>query len=337
MVRKIVGLFQYILFFGLGFFLVWWSLQKIDEKGWKDIEQAFASTRYFYILPACLALLASHYSRALRWKMLIKPLGYTPKTSNTYIAVLIGYLANLALPRLGEILKCTMLARYEKVAPEKLIGTIVAERAIDLICLIMIIAIAFFTQMDIIGSYLIDTIQQNWGGNVKRDYSILLIAIAVFVILILFTSYLLRKYSHLSFMKKFSVILQGVWHGLTSIRMVKKKGVFLLHSVFIWAMYLVSIQMGMYSLEATEQFGIIPSLSVLATGSMAMIITPSGIGAYPIFIQETMSLYGVRDTIGIAFGWLMWTVQFFQVLIAGFTAMSLLPFLNKKNTYAHPQ
>jgi uncharacterized membrane protein YbhN (UPF0104 family) len=329
MVRKLVSLFQYVLFFGLGIFLVWWSLQKIDEKGWSEIRAAFATTRYTYILPACLALLVSHYSRAIRWKMLMEPLGYTPKMSNTYIAVLIGYLANLALPRLGEVLKCTMLARYEKIAPEKLIGTIVAERAFDLICLMLIIAIAFFAQMDVIGAYMMATLRENVASRASGHLNYLIGGIILFALMLWLTTYILRKFAHLSFMKKISAVLNGIWHGLTSIRFIKNKGAFLAHSLFIWGMYLVSIQMGMYALKETEQYGLIPSLSVLATGSIAMILTPSGIGAYPLFLQETMSLYGVRDSIGIAFGWLLWTVQFFQVLIAGFIGISLLPYFNK--------
>lgn len=334
MVRKLISLLQYILFFGLGIFLVWWSLQKIDAKGWEEINAAFASTRYFYILPACLALLISHYSRAIRWKMLIEPLGHSPKMSNTYIAVLIGYLANLALPRLGEVLKCTMLARYENIAPEKLIGTIVAERAFDLICLLLIIAIAFFAQMDVIGNYLVTTLKQNFSGKVTGDLKWLLLAVALFILTILLSGYVLRKYAHLRFMKKFTTIMKGIWHGLTSIRFIRNKGAFLAHSLFIWLMYLVSIQMGMLAFMETEKFGLLPSLSVLATGSIAMILTPSGIGAYPIFIQETMALYGLRESIGIAFGWLLWTVQFFQVLLAGFIGMSLLPYFNKSKENA---
>lgn len=333
--KKVLTVLQYAFFLGLGVFLVWWSLRNVSENDWKEIKNAFLTVRVGLILPVALALLASHYSRALRWRILMEPLGYKPRISNTYIAVLIGYLANLAVPRLGEILKCTLLARYEKVPADKLVGTIVAERAFDVICLLLVMAIAFFTQTDIIGEYLSDllnSIFKNKAGQTDptRLYwlaGIGLVALGAFW-------FALKKFSHFSFVQKFKKILEGIWHGLTSVRYIKKKGWFFFHTVFIWLMYLASVQIGMFAMQDTAHYGIKPSLSVLSTGSIAMILTPSGIGAYPLFIQETMLLYGLKESLGIAFGWLMWTVQFFLILISGFAAFSLLPYFNKTKVNA---
>lgn len=328
--KKVLSLLQYAFFLGLGIFLVWWSLRKVGPSDWQDIKNAFLSVRYGLILPVALALLASHYSRALRWRILMEPMGYHPKVSNTYIAVLIGYLANLALPRLGEILKCTLLARYEKVPAEKLVGTIVAERAFDVICLLIVMATAFFTQTDIIGDYLsglLNDLVRDKAG--QTDSSKLLWFAGITLVAIGAIWFALRTFGHFSFMQKLRKILDGVWHGLTSVRHIKKKGWFFFHTVFIWTMYLASVQIGMYAMQDTAQYGLKPSLSVLSTGSIAMILTPSGIGAYPLFIQETMLLYGLKESLGIAFGWLMWTVQFFLILISGFAAFSLLPYFNK--------
>lgn len=333
--KKVLTVLQYAFFFGLGVFLVWWSLRNVSDNDWKEIKNAFLTVRVGLILPVALALLASHYSRALRWRILMEPLGYKPRISNTYIAVLIGYLANLAVPRLGEILKCTLLARYEKVPADKLVGTIVAERAFDVICLLLVMAIAFFTQTDIIGEYLsnlLNNIFKNKAGQTdpSRLYwlaGIGLVALGAFW-------FALKKFSHFSIVQKFRKILEGIWHGLTSVRYIKKKGWFFFHTVFIWLMYLASVQIGMFAMQDTAHYGIKPSLSVLSTGSIAMILTPSGIGAYPLFIQETMLLYGLKESLGIAFGWLMWTVQFFLILISGFAAFGLLPYFNKTKTNA---
>ena len=336
--KKIRSLLQYAFFLGLGLFLVWWSLRKIEGKDWLDIRNAFLHTRYLLILPVVIALLASHLSRAIRWKILIEPLGYKPKTSNTYLAVLIGYMANLAVPRLGEVLKCTILSRYEKVPADKLVGTIVAERAFDVICLLIVFTVSFLTQADIIGAYLSTKIKELLGpeGN-SVPVTKLIIVGSIILLVIIIIWYALKKYAHISFIQKIKVILKGIWHGLTSVRYIKSKGWFLFHTVFIWSMYLISVRIGMYALEETSIYGIKPSLSVLSTGSIAMILTPSGIGAYPLFVQETMSLYGLRFSMGIAFGWLMWTVQFFQILLSGFVAIVLLPYLNKtKSPHATP-
>src|SRR6185503_14370635 len=107
--KKLLSILQYILFLGLSIFLVWWSIRKISGKDWQDIQNAFRNANYWLIIPVMFCLLLSHFSRALRWKILMEPLGHKPGIFNTYMAVLIGYMANLAVPRLGEVLKCTIL------------------------------------------------------------------------------------------------------------------------------------------------------------------------------------------------------------------------------------
>lgn len=330
--KKVRSLLQYILFLGLGFFLVWWSLRKVGAKEWDDMKQALANANYWVIIPVVIALLASHYSRAIRWKIIMEPLGYRPRLANTYMAVLIGYLANLAIPRLGEILKCTVLARYEKVPADKLVGTIVAERAFDLVCLALVMTIAFLTQMDMIGSYF-SRILGNLFGSKTSQLSVAKIGIVIGLLLLVIAAVWIirKKFSHLSIVQKTSKVVKGVWAGLTSVRYVKKKGWFIFHSLFIWAMYLLSVQMGMWAMQDTAGYDLRTSLSVLSTGSIAMIVTPSGIGAYPLFVEETMALYGLKNSLGLAFGWLMWGVQFFQILLAGFVALVLLPVFNKSS------
>lgn len=332
--KKILSILQYILFLGLGIFLVWWSLRKLSSNDWNDMKAAFTSARYWLIIPVVLALLASHYSRSIRWKILIEPLGYSPRLSNTFLAVLVGYMANIAVPRLGEVLKCTFLARYEKVPAEKLVGTIVAERAFDVICLMVVIAIAFFTQTEVIGEYMSLKLSEVFGSGKKSGSGMGLIILgSLLAVGTLAAWIILKKFAHLGFVQKIRTIIKGVWHGLTSVRFIKKKGWFLFHTVFIWTMYLLSVQIGMFALADTSIYGIKPSLSTLATGSIAMILTPNGIGAYPIFVQQTMELYGLRYSIGIAFGWLMWTVQTFQILISGLIAIVVLPIINKKTAH----
>ncbi len=329
--KKILSILQYLFFLGLGIFLVWWSLRKVSPNDWADMKHSLANARYWLIIPVVIALLASHYSRAIRWKILMEPMGYEPKLSNTYLAVLIGYMANLAIPRLGEILKCTVLARYEKVPAEKLVGTIVAERAFDVICLVMVMLITLFTQTDIIGDFLSTKLRELFGSKTGSTSSGKLFIIAgVLLLMIGLLWFVFKKFGHISLVQKIKKIIKGVGHGLVSVRYIKKKGWFVFHTLFIWAMYLLSVRIGMFAMSETAVYGFKPSLSVLSTGSIAMILTPSGIGAYPFFVQGTMELYGLREIIGKAFGWLMWSVQFFQQLLSGFVALTLLPYLNKK-------
>lgn len=337
--KKIVSYLQYALFLGLAIFLVWWSVKKIPDTEWVNIKAAIGRAKYWLIIPVMGSLLLSHYSRALRWKILMEPLGYKPRTANTYLAVLIGYLANLAFPRLGEVLKCTVLARYEKVPADKLVGTIVAERAIDVLCLIAVITLATLTQIDVIGGYVggkVDQIISSKASQFTPGRIILLVIILV--ALIAAAIFVFRKFAHIGFVQKIKKILAGIWGGIMSVRYVKQKGWFIFHSIFIWAMYLVSTWIGLYALEETSIYGIKEALSVLSTGSLAMVMpTPGGLGIYHIFVQQTLVLYGLNEGIGLAFGLLMWTVQFFQMLISGFVALALLPYFNKQQNNAYAQ
>ena len=332
MKKKLLGLIKYAFFLGLGIFLVWWSLRKIDSNDWNDIKKSFENADYWLIIPVICTLLLSHLSRAMRWKILMEPLGYNPKLSNTYMAVLIGYMANLALPRLGEVLKCTILARYEKVPADKLIGTIVAERAFDVICLMIVIAITVLIQADIIGEYvstLLSSIVKSKTSSFSSGRIIIFAGAVIFLVFAIW--FIFKKFAHLDLIKKIKIVLAGIWSGVISVRYLKKKKWFIFHSIFIWVMFLLSVQIGMWGLKETAGYGIPEALSVLSIGSLAMIIpTPGGIGIYPIFVQQTMLLYGLRESIGFAFGSLMWGVQFFQMLFSGFVAIILLPYLNKK-------
>ena len=160
--KRLIPILQFIVFFGLGLFLVWWSIHKMDDKNWQDCKNALHHAKYFLFIPVFFILTLSHISRAIRWKILMKPMGYAPRLLNTFCAVMVGYLANLAIPRLGEVLKCTILGKYEKVPPDKLIGTILVERAVDLVSLLIIFVIALLSQADIIGAYAKRTIVDNF-------------------------------------------------------------------------------------------------------------------------------------------------------------------------------
>lgn len=334
--KKILSVLQYILFLGLSIFLVWWSVRKISGRDWIDIRNAFRNANYWLILPVMLCLLLSHYSRALRWKILMEPLGHRPGIFNTYMAVLIGYMANLAVPRLGEVLKCTILARYEKVPADKLVGTIVAERAFDVVCLGIVILLTIVTQADVIGHKIRDIFRgliQSGAGSFSPT-RVALLAAAVLAIIVI-AVFVFRKFSHIRLIKKISIILAGIWRGLTSARYLQHKGWFVFHTIFIWTMYLMSVQIGLWAMKETSVYGITHSLSVLTMGSLALIVpTPGGgLGVYPIFVRETMHIYGLKESLGFAFGQLMWSVQFFFALISGFIALTLLPYFNKSRIH----
>ena len=207
MKKKLLIALKYLLFLGLGIFLVWWSIHKMSEKSWAECKDALRSARYILFIPVFIILTASHISRAIRWKILMKSMGYNPRFLNTFFAVMVGYLANLAFPRLGEVLKCTILSRYEKVPADKLVGTILIERAVDVLCLGIVFLVTIFTQFDLIGQFAKETIRNNFlkGGTTQLiiKFGVLLAVLAVlyFVLKALF-----KKFSHNNFIKRLKSI-----------------------------------------------------------------------------------------------------------------------------------
>lgn len=324
---------QYVVFLGLGIFLIWWSVRNLtaDEVG--QLKGSLHDAHYLMVMPAVVMLLLSHYSRALRWKMLMEPLGFQPSNTNAFFAVMLGYFFNLLVPRMGEVMKCTMLARYEKTPVDKLIGTMVAERAVDVVCLLLVIGLTFFLQMDLAGTVFRSEFQKIGAGSEgSGGFASGLMVLAAMAGLILVITWLLRRFRHITFVVRLRNMARGVWQGLTSIRHIRNKAGFLFHTLFIWTMYLMSIRMGFYAMDAVSHLGMAPSFTILTVGSLAMILTQGGIGAYQIAVQKSLSLYAIPAVGGLAFGWLLWAFQTILVLVVGLSCLLLLPVINRKKS-----
>ena len=166
MQKKLLSFVKFAFFFGLGIFLVWWSIHKLSATQYAQFIEALKTANYYLVIPVFAILTISHISRAIRWKILMASMGYYPKLSNTFAAVMVGYLANFAFPRLGEVLKCTILGKYEKVPPDKLVGTILVERAVDLLSFGIVIIISLLTQAKVVGAYTKEKIN-TWADNVE--------------------------------------------------------------------------------------------------------------------------------------------------------------------------
>lgn len=330
MQKRLITLLKFGFFFGLGIFLVWWSIHKMSEENYNKFVIALKTANYYLLIPVFFILTASHVSRALRWKILMGSMGYNPKFSNTFCAVMIGYLANFAFPRLGEVLKCTILGKYEKVPPDKLVGTILVERAVDLLSFFIIIVISLLTQAKVVGTYAKEKFNEYFLTQDKTaaiiKISIILVTVAIGFFLI---KYIFRKYLHIKFVQKLKDIFKGIIEGLLSVKNLKNKWLFIFHSVFIWCCYLFGTYIGFLAIKETSVLPILASFPVLVFGTVATMVTAGGIGLYPVFLMEAMKLYNVQESFGSANGWLQWSAQFIITLVVGFICLAILPYLNK--------
>ncbi|MEO6915835.1 MAG: lysylphosphatidylglycerol synthase transmembrane domain-containing protein [Chitinophagaceae bacterium] len=328
MKKRILGIGKYLLFLGIGVFLLWLTLRKSN---WEELKKDIVTANFVFLIPATLMLLLSHLSRAIRWKILIQPLGYKPGLLNTFFAVLIGYWANLAVPRLGEVLKCTILGRYENVPADKLVGTIVAERAFDVLSLLVLFTITIGTQYDLVGTYTAEIFSQffrNKSGTMEMNRIYITVTI---ILALLFLMYLLlKRFTHFSFIRQAKDILRGVWQGLTSVRYIRNKGWFFFHTVMIWGLYLLSTWMGFFAMQNMSHYGIKPVLSSLTFGALGMIVpSPGGIGSYQYAVQQVLLLYGISPEKGLSLGMLLWFAQTGIVIVSGTISFFLLPLFNK--------
>ena len=327
--NRILALVKFLIFLGLGIFIVWWMAKGIDDEGWAQIHLSLSKARFILILPVFMLLVLSHYFRALRWKMLMDPLGYKPSTFNVFNAVMIGYMANLAFPRLGEVLKCTLLARYEKTSPDKLVGTIVAERAVDLVCLMIVFFLTIVFQIEIVGGYA-SYLMMKFTGSASSKASLLILLLFAFLLSIWLISKWVKKHPENKLLLKISGLLQGIWSGLISIKYVRNKGLFILHSVIIWLLYFMGTRIGFYAMMEVEHLGVKEALSVLSFGSIGMIVTQGGLGAYQYAVQETLHLYQIDKVIGFTYGWVLWIAQTSVILLGGLFSLIVMPVYNRK-------
>jgi len=329
-IKRIKTIFQFIIFLSLGVFLVWFSTRSFTENEINKVKSLVFNAKPSIIAPCIIIIILSHYIRAIRWKMLIKPLGKSPGTVNVFLAVLTGFFFNLLFPRLGEVMKCSLLGKYEKIPFDKLIGTMVAERVLDLICLTLVILLAISTQIDLVGGYakeLFDQILLKINASPTAILSLIILLLSLGTL-----GYMLYiKFRHSSFLLKIKNWIKGIVEGLISVRKVENKFMFIVYTMAIWFLYLASIRVGFYAMQDLVQLGWVPSLSILTFGSFAMIATQGGIGAYQFAVQKTMLLYGVKEVSGLAFGWLLWSVQTVMLFITGPISIALLFSLNKKS------
>ncbi len=336
MKKKLLRYLQYIIFLGGGLVLVWWQLRVMTPEERVEFDLAFSHANYTLIIPVVFMCIASHIVRSMRWKLLMEPLRYKPALKNVFAVTMVGYLANSAIPRLGEILKCTLLARYEKLKADKLIGTIIIERAFDLLCYIIFILITVIIQIDVIGAK-VKTMLAGLSpqGSMPLWGKLMIFAAVIFIILYLI-KILVAAYPTNKIIFAVKNFFKGIGQGIIVIKNLKKRKLFLLFTLFIWSMYLLQIYTGFSAMDGTQHLSIKAACSVLSLATLAMIVTPGGIGSFPIFVMETLLIYNIPTPQGKAFGWLIWGVSTGIIIVAGLISLILLPYINKNKNENHP-
>jgi len=324
-----LSILKFIFFLGLGILIIWLSLKDLTEVEKQEIIKAFRTANYYWVILALILGILSHLVRAIRWMMFVEPMGYKPRLRNSFYAVMIGYLANLVFPRLGEVTRCGILTKYEKIPFNKSLGTVITERAIDMLIFILLFILMIVTQIGTIREYLDETIYPKLVdkfGTLHYSQLFLLttgsLVILITVLLFIFRGRL-RKFKLYQQIKN---LIIGFWEGLKSLSKIKRPWLFILYSLGIWALYFMMLYVCFFCFPSTSHLSLGAGLSALVLGSIGIMITPGGIGLYPALIQETLKLYGIALTTGLALGWIAWTTQALMILILGGISLLLLSF-----------
>jgi len=332
--RKIIlNALKITFFLGIGVFFIWLFMHNLTAEEKKDIYSSFTGANYWWVLLSIFIMLLSHMSRTIRWKILIEPLGYKPSTKNLFLALLIGYFANLALPRLGEVSRCGIVSKYEKIPFQKMIGTVVTERAIDLLSLFIAFVLAFFLHLDKVAKFKELGIYQKASERLDKIenpgiYNWSLIILFIGLLFLLYKSR--HKISHFKWYQKINTIVLGFLEGLKSLFKIKKLFWFIFHSIFIWVAYLFMVWVVFFSLPETSLLGLDVGVAVLVFGSIGIIVIQGGIGIYPWIVAQILLLFHISGTKGYAMGWILWTGQTVMIILSGLASMVLLPLLNNK-------
>lgn len=304
----------------LGVFLIWWSISSLSSSDKNEIENAFRNANYYWIFLSLFLGLLSHLSRAYRWNLLLAPLGYKPRFFNNVLVVFAAYLINLAIPRAGEVVRATAISKYENIPMEKAFGTIVVERIVDVLMLLLIIVIAFFYQFDLLKDLVIKKIPDN------PAYAVLFI---LFFILLAGVFYFLMRRSNSVFFTRIRTFFVGLLEGVKSIITMEKKGVFIAHTIFIWGMYLGMFYIVSLALPETTNLNFGAVVTGFVVGALSIATTNGGLGTYPLGVQQVLILYGIAPNPALAFGWLMWSSQTFMVLLFGGLSLLFMPVYNR--------
>jgi uncharacterized protein (TIRG00374 family) len=330
--KYLIGFLKLAVSFGLGIGLIYWFVGKMSPAD-KDLTiDTFKRANYFWIFLAPILGLTSNYSRAQRWRQLLQPMGYNPGFWNTWFSINIMYFFNIFFPRLGEVSRCGVLARYEGVPLDKSIGTMVVERIVDLVSILIIGAVLLLVEHNRLYAYFdANVLNKHTAPAAGTDFTKWIVLAVIAVLLIGASIYIEVKYGF----KKLKAIMKerllGFAEGLKSIRNVKNPIEFIFHSIFIWVCYFLMIYVSFFALPETSSLGIFAAIACLFFGGFAMVATPGGIGAYPAVIGQVLLLYSIQGTIGYAFGSIVWAAQMGSIFVGGPISLLFLAILNRES------
>lgn len=303
----------------LGVFLVYYAYSSFSNEQLEVVSGYFRNARYEYVVLASVFSIIGLWSRAYRWNYALSYMGYKSETSTNIMALSIGYLMNLTLPRSGEFSRALVLQKYQKVPFDKGFGTIVSERVVDLFCLMFCVLLAVLYQYQVLKVFLLEKIPFKY-----------LIVLGIVFVLAFFTVMMIFKYVQWKIVLFLKQKISGLVEGVSSIFKMPYRKVFLFHTFLIWASYVATFYVGSCVIPETSSLSFGGILAAFVAGSFAISFTNGGFGAFPLIVAELLLIYKIPLEAGTAFGWILWGTQTGLVVVMGGLSFMLLPILKRQ-------
>lgn len=311
----------------LGMYLAVHIYNQLDPDQRKAVFESFRNANYFWVALSFAMGLLSHYIRGFRWKFQLEAMGYNTRPANNFMAVMIGYFVNMLLPRVGEVSRAASITKYEGIPIQKSLGSILSERALDMILLLAITGFTLFLQYHLLEEYA-DGLMATATSFIGSTTFWVLIAAGVFGIFGLI--YMFQHKDKFTIIAKIHGFVQGLLEGLKSILKMKKWKEYLLATVLIWVLYVGMFWVCFLAIPESAHLGPDAVFAGFIVGSFAIVLIPGGIGAFPVGIMQCLLLYGIAQETGFALGWIIWFAQTIMVLVVGGFSLIAMPIYNQK-------
>ena len=311
----------------LGIYICWYFWDTFDDQAKNAFFDVFKEADYFILFLSLLVGLFSHYARAKRWLYVLKPMGYSPSLFNSFNSIMIGYIMNIVIPRMGEASRAGVLTATDNVPFEKGFGSIVTERFIDLLCLIVICGIALVINLDNLDDLVMLADIVNNSNDSGASATSLITNITIILLIVFFVTMVLLWFLNEKVRNKIKQLFYGFITGLKSIFVMKDRGLYLLYTFYIWAAYVLMFWIPFYSWGNLSEMPLDGMLSAFIMGTVGFIIVQGGLGLYPIMVGIVITFYMNPGFIEnneqiampehIGFGALLWVTQTMLVVFIG--------------------
>jgi uncharacterized protein (TIRG00374 family) len=319
---------NYLLFFGFAVLLLYFAFRKVDLN---IMINGFKEANYFWVVLSLIVGTLANLVRALRWRLLMEPLGVVPSIKHVFGAVMIGYLANFAFPRLGEITKCGTLKKTDNAPFESLLGTVLVERASDIAMLLFFVVFVFLIQIDFFGKFILDKIFKPLFSSASGFSFISVLLVAATLLGSYLLLHLIRKnvFGH-KIKSRVKSMYYGIIDGLKSVTRMKNRGLFIIYSFLLWGLYLLMTWLLFFSTKSTSELSIVDALFVMVVGSFGMVVpVQGGFGAFHIMTAMGLSIFGISQVDGLVFATIAHESQTLMLIAFGVISMAVL-FIKKK-------